>query len=141
MWNLVVSPQQIFRIIIIAAILGIGGLIWYQDSKIKSQTTEITLQKTAIENLNTDISNLKNQIVGVTTLVVTYQQNQTVLQSKQQKLQASVDRFQKIATKKPNLLANKIEQAYNRDHLEISCFSGSEEACNELQKTRNSTSK
>lgn len=112
---------------ILLALAALGGYVYYQDYVINSQ-------KSTIETLNTTVETLETKVTSINATVAKFQKNQSELREKQEELQGSISRFGQIATKKPTLLARKIERSYNTFHLEKSCFSGNEEACSELKK-------
>lgn len=77
---------------------------------------------------------LKTNLTGVTTLAKKYNKHQTKDTIERENLQASTSRIDKIIKAKPELVAKRIKSSYSKFHLEKACYSGNQEACDELKK-------
>lgn len=95
----------------------------------KYQKYVIEKQDQQLEQLARDLQSTKKFSEGTSKLMAKYIDNSTKETTKTQELVNTIPRVEAIAAKKPNILANKIEEAYKNFHKEKACYSGNLEAC------------
>jgi predicted Holliday junction resolvase-like endonuclease len=125
------------KYILIAVIIGITYLyISHLQDKIDSIKKDLELESNLNTELNLKILNINKKIEDINSLNNIYNNNLEKVQKQFKDIDTKVSRLD-VIKKKPSLVAKMIEKSYKKSNDEIACYTGNNEACDDIKKLNN----